>query len=210
MPLKKNLRSSPRSQRGKPDTLLHLVTAGGKPVDGDVRLAVEEAFRRVVCRFRRVDEAILANLAESVAVLVARKRKEILALKQYAFVALCGRVLDRLRRKPQREIAIGQSVELQSVMQATEDPAFAEIEVQYLLEQMKAQLSERDRVILLLLERNRGQPAEVAEALHLTYAAAAKAIQRTKERMAQLLTNPKSQRGRVAFSSEGNQRPSQL
>jgi DNA-directed RNA polymerase specialized sigma24 family protein len=58
-----------------------------------------------------------------------------------------------------------------------------------LFDQMKAHLSERDRQILALIEQDCGSPRDVAKALGLTYMAAAKAIQRAKERMAEILSS---------------------
>jgi DNA-directed RNA polymerase specialized sigma24 family protein len=48
-------------------------------------------------------------------------------------------------------------------------------------------LSERDRHILVLLQQGMTSPASVAAALGVSYAAAAKAIQRVKERIAAIL-----------------------
>ena len=56
-----------------------------------------------------------------------------------------------------------------------------------LFDQLKTKLSERDRHILVLLLQDLTSPASVAAALGVSYSAAAKAIQRVKERIAAIL-----------------------
>jgi RNA polymerase sigma factor (sigma-70 family) len=175
--------------RNPHEVLLHLVDENGQRVDGDIRLATEAAYRRVLRMFqKKVDEAVLADMAEDVATSVASKRSQIGALRSYTIAALKRRVLDWLRTKPKVEISIGQLAELEGAARVAEDPAFAEVETQRLLDQLKTQLTERDRLILLLMVRGRGNPADVGAALHLNYAAAAKAIQRTRSRIADILS----------------------
>jgi hypothetical protein len=89
--------------RKTPETQLHLVDDSGQPVQPDVRKAVESAFWRAVRRFRWVDEAVLADIAEGVAASIARKRSDILAVRQYAIVAIDGRVQEWLRKHPKVE-----------------------------------------------------------------------------------------------------------
>src|SRR4029434_8729575 len=90
--------------RKTPETQLHLVDDARQPVQPDVRKAVEFAFWRAVGRFRSVDEAVLATIAEGVAASIARKRSEIQAVKQYAIVAVDGRVREWLRKHPRLEV----------------------------------------------------------------------------------------------------------
>ncbi len=175
--------------RKTPDTLLHLVDDAGQPVTLDVRNAVESAFRRAVRRFRSVDEAVLAGMAESVAASIARKRSEIRAVKRYAVVAVDGKVQEWLRRHPRLEVAGCETTDLERAMGGAVDSALVDVETKQLFDQMKARLSERDRHILVLIEQDRGSPRDVAEALGLTYTAAAKAIQRAKERVAEILSS---------------------
>ena len=59
-----------------------------------------------------------------------------------------------------------------------------EIDRKLLFEQLKTSLNERDRYILVLLLQDETSPAVIATALGLSYTAAAKAIQRVKERIA--------------------------
>ena len=56
-----------------------------------------------------------------------------------------------------------------------------------LFEQLRTKLNERDRQILILLLQDITSPRDVAEALGIKYDAAAKAIQRVKDRMAAIL-----------------------
>jgi DNA-directed RNA polymerase specialized sigma subunit len=62
------------------------------------------------------------------------------------------------------------------------------IDRKILFEQLKATLNERDRYILVLLLEDKTSPATVAKALGTSYPAAAKAIQRVKERIASTLS----------------------
>ena len=60
-------------------------------------------------------------------------------------------------------------------------------EMNLLFSEIKARLSERDRQILVLLEQDLG-PKEIAKAFDISYVAAAKAIQRARDRMAAILS----------------------
>jgi DNA-directed RNA polymerase specialized sigma24 family protein len=171
------------------EPLLHLVDASGHELEGDLRRAVHSAYSQVLRVFRkRVDEATLANMAEEVAVSVAAKRNRVQAIRPYTLAALTGKVLDWLRIQPRVELSANQLSELGDASHAAEDPAFAEVEIQRLLDELRAQLTERDRLILFLMIRDQGDPRNVAAALHLSYDAAAKAIQRTRARIAEILS----------------------
>jgi len=175
--------------RSKPDTLLHLVDHTGQPVEPPVRAAVEAAFRRIVRQFPRIDEAILADIAESVAVAISKKRSDIRAVKQYAFVAMQGRVKEWFRRHPGVEISVPEATSLEDLAGGVEDISFLDADMRRLLDQMKAQLSERERTILVLIEQGCGDPGRVAAALGLTYTGAAKAIQRAREHVKEILSD---------------------
>jgi DNA-directed RNA polymerase specialized sigma24 family protein len=56
-----------------------------------------------------------------------------------------------------------------------------------LFEQLRTKLNERDRQILVLLLQDITSPRDVAAALGIKYDTAAKAIQRVKERIAEIL-----------------------
>lgn len=62
-----------------------------------------------------------------------------------------------------------------------------------LFSEMKTQLSERNRQILVLMEQDLG-PQEIAKAFEISYSAAAKAIQRARERMEAILSENGHQR----------------
>jgi DNA-directed RNA polymerase specialized sigma24 family protein len=175
--------------RKTPETQLHLVDDTGQSVQADVRRAIELAFRRAIRRFRSVDEAVLAGIAEDVAAAIARKRSEIQAVKQYAIAAVDGRVREWLHKHPMLEVGGCETAELERSMGATVDSALSDVETKHLFDQMRARLSDRDRQILVLIEQEHGNPGDVAKALGLTYAAAAKAIQRTRARLAEILSS---------------------
>jgi RNA polymerase sigma factor (sigma-70 family) len=132
---------------------------------------------------------VLADIAEGVAASIARKRSDILAVMQYAIVAIDGRVQEWLRKHPKVEVGGCETAELERALGTAVDSAYSDVELKHLFDQMKTHLSERDRQILALIEQDRGSPRDVAEALGLTYMAAAKAIQRAKERVAEILSS---------------------
>jgi DNA-directed RNA polymerase specialized sigma24 family protein len=70
-----------------------------------------------------------------------------------------------------------------------------QIERTVLFEQLSTRLSERDRIILVLLLQDVTSPADVAVALGVSYSAAAKAIQRVKDRISTMLVDKPSERG---------------
>ena len=76
--------------------------------------------------------------------------------------------------------------ELEEVKIAGRAPITA-ADLSVLFSEIKAQLSERDRQILALMEQDLG-PREIAKAFDISYTAAAKAIQRARERMAAILS----------------------
>jgi DNA-directed RNA polymerase specialized sigma24 family protein len=164
------------------------VDGSGRELESDLQSAIHAAYLRVLSLFRsKVDDSVLADMAEDVAATIAVKRSSIRSIRSYSAAALIGKVRDWLRTQPQIDVSVGQLAELEDVGHAAEDPAFAEVEIQRLLEQLKQQLTERDRLILLLMIRGHGDPKHVGAALHLNYAAAAKAIQRTRARLADIL-----------------------
>ena len=88
-------------------TLLHLVDEHGAPVPSQVRLAVESAYRWAVREYRHIDQAVLAGLAESVAVGMCRRLDQIGFPRRYAFAALTGKLQEWYRAHPVVEIAVG-------------------------------------------------------------------------------------------------------
>jgi DNA-directed RNA polymerase specialized sigma24 family protein len=188
----KNFRRKLRTEaalKGRREPLLHVVDGSGHELESDLQSAVHAAYLRVLSLFRRkVDDSVLADMAEDVAASIAIKRSSIRSIRSYSTAALIGKVKDWLRTQPRIDVSVGQLAELEDVGYAAEDPAFAEVEIQRLLEQLNKQLTERDRLILLLMIRGQGDPKHIGAALHLNYAAAAKAIQRTRSRVADILS----------------------
>jgi len=167
--------------------MLHLVDDEGQPVGADIRVAVEAAYQASVLRFSRIDQAILAGFAEGVAASMNRRRSEIQALRSYAQVAMNGRVQEWFRHHPGVEIGVDDSAELERIAGGVIDRSFDDAELEVLFSQMKTHLGERDLHIFVLMEQDLGNPGDVAAAFHISYNAAAKAIQRAKEHMAALL-----------------------
>jgi len=166
-------------------TLLHLVDEHGAPAPSQVRLAVESAYRWVVGEYRHIDQAVLAGLAESVAAGMCRRLDQIVFPRRYAFAALTGKLQEWDRAHPVVEIAVGPD-DLDR-MNGPRRMAASVTEMNLLFSEIKARLSERDRQILVLLEQDLG-PKEIAKAFNISYAAAAKAIQRARDRMAAIIS----------------------
>ena len=118
---------------------------------------------------------------------MSRRRSEIQALRSYAQVAMNGRVQEWFRDHPGVEIGVERPAELERAAGGVIDRSFADAEMEILFSQMKTRLSERDLHIFVLMEQDLGKPGDVAAAFGISYNAAAKAIQRAKERMAALL-----------------------
>ena len=70
-----------------------------------------------------------------------------------------------------------------------------DIERQVLFRELRSQLSERDRQIFILLQQDVTSPQGIASSLGISYSAAAKAVQRLRERLQAILNSrptPKS------------------
>lgn len=167
-------------------TQLHLVSSTGVSVSLDIRAAVESAFGWAVREFPYLDEAVVAGWAEEVASAMELKSEGVASPRRYAYAALHGKVRDWMKSGAARETSVGIGDALEGLggvhgsFQGTVDRAI-------LFEQLKATLNERDRYILVLLLQDNTSPATVASALGVSYAAAAKAIQRVKDRIAATL-----------------------
>jgi hypothetical protein len=160
---------------------LNLVDSTGISVDPVIQTAVQTAFRWVVRKYPRVDQAKLADWAEEVAASMALRGETIASPKRYASAALEGKVRDWLRTSTAREISggIGSDLERIGGMNTSFEDA---IERKVLFDELKEMLTERDRLILVLLLADKSTD-DVAEALHTNYTNAAKAIQRMKDRI---------------------------
>jgi DNA-directed RNA polymerase specialized sigma24 family protein len=167
-------------------TLLHLVDQRGQTLPVDIRLAVEAAHRWVRREYPRLDEAVVAGWAEDVGKAMGLRLDDIRSPYRYAFAALHGKVREWFRTNASKEILVGTGSELE-LWASIDRSAQRVIYRAVLFEQLKTKLSERDRHILVLLQQDITSPASVAVALGVSYAAAAKAIQRVKERIAAIL-----------------------
>ena len=167
-------------------TLLHLVDQRGQTLPVAIRLAVEAAHRWVRWEYPHLDEAVVAGWAEDVGKAMGARLDEIRSPYRYAFAALHGKVREWFRSNASKEVLVGIGRELElwaGIDRSTQRVIYRAV----LFDQLKTKLSERDRHILVLLQQDITSPASVAAALGVSYAAAAKAIQRVKERIAAIL-----------------------
>src|SRR3984893_8766193 len=166
---------------------LHLVDTAGNVVCPEVESAVERAFRWVLRDYPQVDPAMIANWAEEVAQSMQEREKILASPQCAAYSSLKGKVRDWMRSGAAKEQPAGIGRDLESIGGLSSSFQGA-IDRKILFEQLKGTLSERDRCILVLLLEDKTSPATVANALGTSYPAAAKAIQRVKERIASSLT----------------------
>jgi hypothetical protein len=166
---------------------LHLVDTSGIAVCAEVETAVERSFHWVLRDYPQLDSAMIANWAEEVALSMQVRVTTIVSPQRYAYAALKGKVHDWMRSAPAKEEVAGLGRDLERIggLNGSFEGA---VDRKILFEQLKATLNERDRYILVLLLQDNTSPATVAKALGTTYPAAAKAIQRVKERIASKLT----------------------
>jgi DNA-directed RNA polymerase specialized sigma24 family protein len=167
-------------------TLLHLVDQRGQTLPAAIRLPVEAAHRWVRREYPHLDEAIVAGWAEDIGKAMGARLDDIRSPYRYASAALHGKVREWFRSNASKEILVGTGSELE-LWASIDRSAQRVIYRAVLFEQLKTKLSERDRHILVLLQQDITSPASVASALGVSYAAAAKAIQRVKERIAAIL-----------------------
>ena len=179
---------------------LHLVTAKGRPVNPLHESAVRRAFLWARREFPQVDPAQIANWAEEVFMYMQESPNEIERPTSYANSALRGKVLDWKRLSPANVHLAGMERDLErlgghsSSFQGT-------LERSLLFYQVGLSLEERDRYILTLLRDDKSS-AEIAAALKITDAAARKAVQRLKERLAVILLG-ESRGPALVFEAEG-------
>jgi DNA-directed RNA polymerase specialized sigma24 family protein len=165
--------------------LLHLVDEQGRPVPPSVSIAVEAAYRWVSREYEHFDQALLAGMAESVALAMCRRLMHIEFPRRYASVALTGKLQEWYRAHPGVEVPL--ELEESERIKGPRPGAMTSADLSILFAEIKVQLSERDRQILVLMEQDVGSPQQIAEVFELSYSAAAKAIQRVRDRMATIL-----------------------
>src|SRR6202046_2292472 len=166
--------------------LRQLADHRGQTLPVAIRLAVEAAHRWVRWEYPHLDEAVVAGWAEDVGKAMGARLDEIRSPYRYAFAALRGKVREWFRCNASKEVLVGIGGELE-LWAGIDGSTPRVIYRAVLFDQLKTKLSERDRHILVLLQQDITSPASVAAALGVSYAAAAKAIQRVKERIAAIL-----------------------
>jgi DNA-directed RNA polymerase specialized sigma24 family protein len=171
-------------------TLLHLVDEHGQPVPPQVRLAVEAAYRWAEREYQHFDHAVLAGMAEALALAMCRRLDRIEFPRRYAVAALMGKLQEWYRAHPAVEVIL-EPDDLEHVRKAEPVPGYS-ADLSVLFAEIKTRLSERDRQILVLLEQDLGAQ-EIAKTFEISYSAAAKAIQRARERMAAILSASEDQ-----------------
>jgi hypothetical protein len=174
---------------------LHLVDTTGHIVCPEVESAVERAFHWVLRDYPQVDPALIANWAEEVAHTMQGRATTLSSPQRYAYSALKGKVRDWMKSGQANEQVAGIGRDLESIGGLSGSFQGA-VDRKILFEQLKATLNERDRYILVLLLEDTTSPATVAKALGTSYPAAAKAIQRVKERIASTLSGARKLDGR--------------
>jgi RNA polymerase sigma factor (sigma-70 family) len=167
-------------------TFLHLVDQRGQTLPTVIRLAVEAAHRWVRREYPHLDDAVVAGWAEDVGKAMGGRVDDIRSPHRYAYAALHGKVREWVRSNASKEILVGMGSDLE-LWVGIDRSAQRAIYRTVLFEQLKTKLSERDRHILVLLQQDITSPSNVAAALGVSYSAAAKAIQRVKERISTIL-----------------------
>lgn len=174
---------------------MHLVNAEGADVASVIRDAVEKAFGWVMQDFPNIDEARLADMAESLAASMEARGSSISSPKQFAYPALRGKVLDSLRKGSAKEQTSGTSRDLERIG-GSSSSFQGSVDKKILLDQVQDALSPRDRDILLLIRQQRSAQ-EIAAELKTSYPTARKAIQRVNERIQAFVnTSPKGKNRR--------------
>ena len=118
---------------------------------------------------------------------LAEKRDGIDDPRRYAFSALLKKVQSHARLGSSQELSAGIGQDLEEWAGADHQTA-TRIERQVLFRELQAHLNDRDRDILILLLQDATSPAAIASALGVDYNAAAKAVQRLKQRIRAILT----------------------
>jgi len=162
---------------------LHLVDTTGSPVSADIEVAVKRAFQWVSRDYPNVDSALISNWAEEVGRSMEERSDSIQSPQRYAYAALKGKVRDWSKRGAAKEEVSGIGFDMERLGSLSISFQGAS-DRKILFEQLSNVLNERDRYILVLLLEDQTSPATIARALGITYQAAAKAIQRVKDRIA--------------------------
>jgi RNA polymerase sigma factor (sigma-70 family) len=167
-------------------SLLHLVDQENAPVKPEIRIAVEAAYRWSIREYPNIDDVDLAAMAEGVGLRMSKRFHEIQSPRRYAFAALSGRIQEWFRGHPAKMVSFESEDEFDREI-GPDNRLSLEAERRVLFAQIRRRLSERDRQICMLLEQDVTSPREIAKALEISYSAAAKALERARERMASIV-----------------------
>jgi DNA-directed RNA polymerase specialized sigma24 family protein len=113
--------------------------------------------------------------------------------RRYAVAALTGKLQEWYRAHPGVEVPL--ELEESERIKGPRPDAMTSADLSILFAEIKVQLSERDRQILVLMEQDLGSPQQIAEVFEMSYSAAAKAIQRVRDRMAAILAPSETRNG---------------
>lgn len=177
----------------KSSTQLHLVDGQGRTLSLITRAAVEAAYTWALREFPRIDPVLLAEWSEEVAKAIEARSEVVESPTRYAFAALHGKVRQWLRSKASQEVSVGIGAELEEWV-GVDRNAQRMMDRAIFFDQIKTKLNDRDKHILVLLLQDITSPASVAEALGVSYTAAAQAIHRVKERIAGTLSDSRNPR----------------
>ena len=163
---------------------LHLISENGEAISPKIGAAVEAAYHWALSMFPNIDTALLANAAERLAKNM-EANKELSSPRRYAYAAMHGKVRDLQKTKAGSEASMSlYELDLLGVpVKSFKD----DVERSILFQQLRAKLNDRDRFILILLTECDAGPKKVANALGISTEAAAKAIQRVRQRLAACL-----------------------
>ena len=176
--------------------LLFLVDRQGRALAPRLRAAVESAYGWAAHDYPNVDSSLLATWAEQVGAFMAEREPPVEAPRRYASAALQSRIREHFRSSASREVSVGTDQELDAKA-GVELQSARDIERQVLFRELRSQLSERDRQIFILLQQDVTSPQGIASSLGISYSAAAKAVQRLRERLQAILNSrPTSQSGK--------------
>ena len=167
-------------------TLLFLVDRQGQPLPTALRTAVEAAHRWVDHDYPNLEPSLLATWAEQVATSMAESELPAASPRRYAYAALRSKVREHFRSSTSREVSVGAFEDLEK-QAGFEMQTVRHIERQVLFRELSDQLSERDQEIFILLQQGVTSPQNIGPALGISYNAAAKAVQRVRERLHAIL-----------------------
>ena len=118
---------------------------------------------------------------------MAEREATVRSPHRYASAAMQNKVREHFRSGAAREVTVGTSQKLEEGV-GHDFQSAQTIERRVLFRELQAQLSQRDQRIFILLQQEVTSPSTIASSLGISYNAAAKAVQRVKERLHTILT----------------------